>query len=302
MKTFNEILPQFLADIKIQLKDKSYQGYVGKTKVFSGWLKENNLDTFAIRKLQTQHISDFFVYLATERNLDKPTCQKYFLAIRRVFQYAHKRGMIDSVPFDSELITFPKKKEDMSSEVISQDHMKVLLNVIKKKDPQLYLATMVEYYCFLRPGTELRLLKVKDIDFKGGTIQVTQDHAKNGHKRIVTIPSQLSQIMSELGIDKADKNLYVFGRTKRPDRVPCSVNMLRYRFNKHRDKLGLPKGYKLYSLKHTVVTSLHNSNTVSLRGLMDQIGHMRLSSTEHYIRKHAGTINEKIRDQFPNPY
>jgi len=209
--------------------------------------------------------------------------------------------MIDSVPFDSGLITFPKKKIDMSSEVITQDHMKVLLGAIKKKDPQLYLATMTEYYCFLRPGTELRLLKVKDIDFKSGTIQVTQDNAKNGHKRIVTVPSQLLLIMQELGIDRADKSLYVFGRTKSPDMRPCSVNMLRYRFNKHRDKLGLPKGYKLYSMKHTGVTALHNSNTVSLRGLMDQIGHMRLSSTEHYIKKHAGTVNEKIRDCFPSP-
>jgi len=178
----------------------------------------------------------------------------------------------------------------------------VLLNVIKKKDPQLYLATMVEYYCFLRPGTELRLLKVKDIDFKGGTIQVTQDHAKNGHKRIVTIPSQLLLIMQELGIDRADKSLYVFGRTKRPDREPCSVNMLRYRFNKHRDKLGLPKGYKLYSFKHVGATMLHNSNTVSLRDIMTQLGHSRLASTEHYIKKHAGFIDKRIRDQFPNPY
>jgi len=297
---FDEILPAFLADIKIQISPKSYSSYTGQTKVFSEWLKQNKLNTTQLNKLTDQHISDFFVYLATERKLDRPTCQKYFLHIRKVFQYAKKRNEVEKLPF--ELVTYPKKGKDMSSEVIPQDHMKILLPLIKQKDPQLYLATMFEYYTFIRPGTELRLLKVGDIDFISGTVQVITEHAKNGHKRIVTVPSQLTQIMSELGIDKAEKNMYVFGRRKRPDTKPCSQNMLRYRFNKYRDQLNLPKGYKLYSFKHSGATILHNSNTVSMRALMDQLGHSRLEATQHYFKKHTGTVDTKIRDNFPSPF
>jgi site-specific recombinase XerD len=300
MKTFNEILVPFLAEIKIQLKPKSYSSYTGKTKVFSEWLNSKSLQSKPLSEITKHEISEFFMHLATDKALDRPTCQKYFLAIRKVFQYARNRELIAAIPFD--LVSYPQKKADMSSEVIAQEHMKVLLGEIKKKDPQLYLACMVEYYCFIRPGTELRLLKVGDIDFNNGTIQVVTDHAKNGHKRIVTVPSQLSQIMSELGIDKADKSLYVFGKSKRPDGKPCSVNMLRYRFNNYRDKLGLSKGYKLYSFKCTGATRLHNTNTVSMVELMNQLGHSRLEATQRYLKQHAGFINPRIKEGFPSPY
>jgi integrase len=63
----------------------------------------------------------------------------------------------------------------------------------------------------------------------------------------------------------------------------------------------MPKGYKLYSWKHTGATTLHNSNTVSLHELMQQLGHSKLSSTEHYIKKQAGIVNTRIRDHFPSP-
>jgi len=298
-KTFDEILPSFLADIKMQIGAKSYLSYTGKVRVFSDWLYVHELKETPLNKLTSQDISEFFSYLAGHRNLDKPTCQKYAITIRKVFQYAQKRDEVEVMPFD--LVSYPKKKADMSSEVINPEHIKVLLGAIKKKDPQLYLACMTQYFTFLRPGSELRLLKVRDINLEVGTIQVVTDHAKNGHKRIVTMPTQLIELCKEQGIDKAGKDLFVFGKHKRPDSQPCSVNMLTYRFNKYRDKFGMPKGYKLYSWKHTGATTLHNSNTVSLHELMQQLGHSKLSSTEHYIKKQAGIVNTRIRDHFPSP-
>jgi integrase len=300
MKTFDEILPAFLAEIGITIKHRGYMSYTGSTKVFSAWLSGEGLSDIPMREISPDAMAKFFVYLATERDLDRPTCQKYFMSIRKVFQYAQKRGEVDKLPFD--LIVFPHKKEDKSSQVITPDHMKLLLPRIKEKDPQLYLAVMTQFYCFLRPGGELRLLKVKDIDFNNSLIQVPQDHAKNGHKRIVTIPNQLLDLLKEQEIDKADGEYYVFGNKKIPGATALSINMLRYRFNQFRDTLGLPKGYKLYSWKHNGCTTLHNSNVVSLHELMTQLGHSRLSATEHYIKKYAGFINTKIRENFPNPY
>jgi integrase len=253
-----------------------------------------------MKEITQDAMAEFFVYLASEKNLDRPTCQKYFLHIRKVFQYAQKRGEVDRFPFD--LVIFPFKKEDKSSQVISPEHMQVLLPAIKEKNPQLYLATMTQFYCFLRPGGELRLLKVKDIDFGSGMIQVPQEHAKNGHKRIVTIPNQLMELFKEQGIDKANSEYYVFGNKKVPGPKPWSVNMLRWHFNKFRDGLGLPKGYKFYSAKHSGASTLHTVKDISLYELMLQLGHSRLSATEKYIKKHAGFKNTKIQTSFPNPY
>jgi integrase len=300
MKTFNEIAPLFLKEMEIKITSKSLSGYKNHTTVFSEWLETQGMAKLPISDLDRDTISSFFIYLATDKDLDRPTCQKYYLSLRKVFQYALKRGELSVIPLD--LVVFPRKKEDKSSQVISPEHMKILLPEIKKKDKQLHLACMTEFYTFLRPGTELRLLKVGDLDLNNGTVQVIQDHAKNGHKRIVTIPNQLVELYKEYGIDKADKGLYVFGKSKRPDTRPCSVNMLRWRFNKYRDQFNMPKGYKFYSFKCTGATILHNSNKVSMRELMDQLGHSRLEATQHYLKRHAGFVNPRIRDNFPDPY
>ena len=298
-KTFDEILPSFLADIKMQIGAKSYLSYTGKTKVFSDWLEHNKLNLIQLNKLTSQNISDFFVYLATRKNLDKPTCQKYSLTIRKVFLFAQKRDEVADIPFD--LVTYPKKGKDMSARVISPEHSKILLEDIKQHDKQLYLATMMEYFCFIRPGTELRLMKVGDLDFGNGTIRVTSEHAKNGHQRIVTMPDQFIEIAKEQGLDKIDRNLFIFGKHYKPGEVPWSVNMLDYHFNKFRNKHNLPKEYKLYSWKHNGATGLHRSGA-PLIDTMIQLGHSSLSASQHYIHKHMETVNNGIKKNFPNPY
>jgi site-specific recombinase XerD len=298
-KTFNEVLPDFLSEKEIEVSHKSLLTYTGKSTIFNHWLESKRLNNASLRKINPEHMAKFFLYLAKDRHLDRPTCEKYFLTLRSIWKFAIKRRYADELPFD--LITFPVKGEDKSSEVISHDHLKLLLTDMKESDPQLYLACMMEYYCFIRPGTELRLLKVGDVDTEQGTIQVSTEHAKNGHKRIVTMPTQLIELCKEYGIDNADKNLYVFGKHRKLEDKPVSINMLRYRFNKIRDGNNLSKKYKFYSFKCSGATALHNSNVVSLRGLMDQLGHSRLSATEHYIKRYAGVVNNSIRESFPNP-
>jgi integrase len=300
MKTFDQILPQFLANVKIRVKERAYSSYKGKARVFSGWLAQNGLNGLAIGSINEQHIEQFSIYLANERKLDKPTCQKYMTLLKQIFQYGIARGEATKIPTD--LFVLPQKKKDCSAQVISKDHNKILLEDIKAHDKQLYLACMTQFYTFLRPGKELRLLKVGDIDFERGTISVIQDNAKNGHKRTVTVPSQLSQILSELGIDRADKDLYVFGKGRKPAKEPCGQNVLGYRFRTYRDKYGMSDGYKLYSYKHVGASYLHNEGSVSMISLMNQLGHSNLASSQHYIHKIGGTVDEKIREGFPSPY
>lgn len=79
-----------------------------------------------------------------------------------------------------------------------------------------------------------------------------------------------------------------------------SENMLRFRFNKFKKALNLPNGYKFYSFKHTGASMLHKSG-ISMRELMDQLRHTRLAATEHYLKKHTGIINDRIRYKFPDP-
>jgi integrase len=297
-RTVEEVLPGFLIEKQPAVEPRSFYPYTWCAKVFIDWLKEHHLASQPMRKITPEHMADFFYFLGRERNLDRTTVEKYLLNLRQFYVYAKRKGDVEILPFGS--ITLPKKKRDQGADVIQIDDLRILLPEIKRIDPQLYLACMIQYYCFIRPGKELRLLKIGDIDLHNGIITVRPENAKNKQRQSVTMPQQLIDLCLEYEVQNADKSLFVFGNKKRFGSKPCSVNMLRWRFNKIRDGLNMTKGYKFYSFKHTGASRLHMSG-ISMRELMDQLRHTKLEATQHYVKKHIGIINTRVRDNFPSP-
>lgn len=297
-KSFNELLPDFLSDRRVALSKITYNNYVSKFNIISTWLRQNNFADAPLRKIDNETIAKFFNYLAVERNLDKPTCEKYMIVLRMFFNYALKRGYVDYLPFD--LIVYPNKKQDMGAKVIQRDELNKLLNPIKQSNKQLHLALMFEFYCALRPGNEIRLMKVEEIDLDAGVIRIPPERAKSRRKEVVTMPNQLINLCRDYGINGVGKNLYVFGKGGGMSDRPWSVNMLRRQFNDYRDSMGLSKDIKLYSAKHTGITRLAESG-VPIRSIMDHARHTNLSATQKYIQRHVGIIDERIKCNFPNP-
>lgn len=297
-KTTAELLPGFLLEKEVGIQHKSYMSYAGQLPVYTDWLQEHGYGNWPLRKITPEIISEYFYYIGRDRGLDRPTCEKYFLNIRQLYTYAQKRGEVDILPFA--LIVYPRKKKDQGAEVIQHNDLKPLLDEIKKDDPQLFLACMIQYYCFIRPGRELRLLKIGDIDLDQGIITVRQENAKNKLRQSVTMPQQLIDICIEHDIDKVDKSLFIFGCKGHFGKKAISINMLRYRFNQFRDRMNLSKGYKFYSFKHTGASALHQSG-ISMREVMDQLRHTKLDATQHYLKRHCGIRNDRIRNNFPSP-
>ena len=298
-KTFDEILPSFLEGKKIELKQKSYSGYVGKTKVFSEYLKENNLSAFPMRKLLDGDLVPFFNrVLSTDKKLDRPTVKKYFESIKSVFTYALDMGEIDYIP-SFRGIKFPPKGKDHSAALIPSEALPRLLNDIYEHDRQLYIATMLEYYCGVRPGKEARLIKAGAFNLKEGVLTINQENAKTGKARFITMADDFIEACKEYGIESADPTLYVFGKNKHFDTRPVSENMLRYRFNIFRDKHELSKDIKLYSLKHVGASEL--IKITDLKTIQAHLGHANLTSTAHYVKKISCGVNENIKHNFHNP-
>lgn len=297
-KTIEEVMPGFLLKKETEISHKAAMTYHSMCLSLADWLKDQGKENIPMRKITEDDMTEFSYYLGRDKGLDRPTVEKYFMNIRCLWKYAEEYGEVDYLPFNH--VVLPRKKKDHGAAMIHHEDLKVLLPEIRKKDPQLFLACMVQYYCFIRPGKELRLLRIGDIDLHQGLITVRQDNAKNGLKQIVTMPQQLIDLCYEYGIDTANKDLFIFGKRKRFNTKPVSVNMLRWRFNQIRDSLNMSKSYKFYSFKHTGASNLHLSG-ISMRELMDQLRHTKLDATQHYLKKHCGIINDRIRDNFPNP-
>jgi len=299
-KRFDEVLAAFLPEKEIQVCRKAYLSYTRTSDIFIVWLKNKDLFDKPMRKITAQDIADFSVYAAGLK-YDKPTCEKFIMNLKVIFKYAMKRGEIESLPFDKDLIVFPKKKKDCSAALIPSHIVPQLLADIKANDPQLFLACMLEFYCGVRPGKEVRLVKVRNFDLQEGVLTIDAEKSKNGKTGRITMSDDLIQICRDYGIANADPNLYVFGKHGRMGVKPMSENMLRFRFNKFRDKYGLSRDVKLYSFKHMGASYLIHSRVVDILELKEHLRHSNLSATQHYVKKVIGDKNDAIRTHFPNP-
>jgi site-specific recombinase XerD len=253
-----------------------------------------------MRKISVQDIADFSVYIAGLK-YDNPTCAKFIMNMKVIFKYALRREEIDKLPFDRYLIVLPKKGKDCSAALIPSHVVPYLLSDIQENDPQLFLACMLEFYCGIRPGREVRLIKVRNFDLVEGVLTIEAEQSKNGKAGHITMSDELIEMCRSYGIADANPDLYVFGKNKHLDSRPLSENMLRFRFNKYRDKHNLSKDVKLYSFKHLGASYLVHSQTVDIEQLRQHLRHSNLSATQHYIKKVIGTQNNAIKTKFPNP-
>lgn len=288
-------LSGFLDDEKLRISPKTFESYQSKTRKFSQWLEANGVKD--ISQITNATIKQFFIYLAREKNLSRPTIEKYQQNLTTLFNYLMKRKLVPENPVHD----LPRTGliVDYAPKPIKNQDILVLKEAILDEDPQLWLACLFQFYCFIRPGTELRLLKIFHVDLEAAKITVTNTLAKNRRAEVVQIPDPfLEIIINEYHLQDYPADLYVFGRDGRPGPDPLGKNTLRVRFNHYRDKLGLSKEYKFYSWKHTGATAAVDAG-IPERHLMDQLRHKSFETTDHYFRRHKGYRSPDIQVKFP---
>jgi len=285
-------LSEFLTFMKEKINAKSYENYVSKLRIFNGWLKSKCLDELSINYITRQHIIDFSVYLSSEQKLSRLTIKKYIQIIHTFFNFEFDRNTITVNP--AERIPAMGKIVDFAAVPFQKNDRERLKQAISKVDPQLWLACQVQYYCAIRPGTELRLMRLKWIDFDNATFRIPNEEAKNNKTEIVNIPPFLIDEMKALQLHLfTDKSLYVFGKFGRPGTEPLGKNTMRDRFNRFREALGISEEYKFYSWKHTGAIALLQ-NGAQPYDIKNHLRHASFATTEVYLKKQGGNANSSI--------
>lgn len=287
-------LSEFLAVIKQKVNAKSYENYVSKMRIFNSWLERNKLNELNIKNITRKNIIDFSVFLSEEQKLSRLTIKKYIQIIHTFFDYELGLEIVDRNP--AEKIPVMGKIVDCAPVPFKADERSRLKDAISKDDPQLWLACQIQYYCAIRPGTELRLMKLKWIDFDKATFRIPNVEAKNNQTEIVGIPTFLIDEMKALQLHLfADKDLYVFGKFGRPGDEPLGKNTLRNRFNRYREALEISEEHKFYSWKHSGAIALID-NGAKPYDLKNHLRHASFNTTEIYLKKQNGNLDNKISD------
>jgi len=285
-------LSEYLTVMKEKVNAKSYESYVSKLRIFNAWLKVNRLDELSIANISRQHIIDFSVYLSSEQKLSRLTIKKYIQNIHGFFNFELDRNAITVNP--AERIPAMGKIVDCAAVPFQADDRTKLKVAISVADPQLWLACQVQYYCAIRPGTELRLMKLKWIDFENSKFRIPNVEAKNNKSEIVDIPDFLIVEMKSQQLHTyTEKNLFVFGKFGRPGTEPLGKNTLRNRFNRYREALGISPEHKFYSWKHSGAISLINAG-VQPYDMKNHLRHASFATTEIYLKKQSGNVKNNI--------
>lgn len=295
--TIRKHLSEFLGLKKAEVSKSSYQTYQSKLRIFCEWAEHNGLDKIHVGYITSEHIHDFLRSMAEAKGLSRLTMEKYGQILHSFFDWLIR---VKKIMKDNPVTDLPRvgKVVDQAPKPIPDQERSLLLAAMRKYDHQLWVVCQLEYYCAIRPG-ECRLLKVGDIDLENGCIRVPADVAKNRQAETVVMPAQLVNLFRKEGLEKAEKDWYLFSASGTPGKKKLGKNNFRNRFNALRDKLHLSPEYKLYSFKYTGGVKLVNAG-IDTWELQRHMRHKSIDTTEHYIRKNFAVKSDTIKNHFPD--
>lgn len=290
-------ISKFLENLKPAVGLATYQTYQSKFRIFELWLQKEGIGGNDITTIDNHLIQLFFKYLISTRRLSRTSIQKYTQNLAALFDYLITKKLIIRSP------VYDLPQCNRINDQAPRPIQRVDIEIFKKelvKDPELWLAVQLEFYCALRPGHEIREMKIKDIDFTSGTIRVDRCRAKTRVQRIVTMPRQLlEQLRYDYRLHNYNREFYVFGRQGIPGPVAIGKNKLRYRFAAVRDKLNMPYEYKFYSWKHTGAIEADQAD-IPMKDISLHLGHTSLKATDFYFRNKKVSTSKAIRDNYPD--
>lgn len=292
--TFSHYASLYLEEKAKLSRPETIITYRSKLRKFREWLVASNINE-QVDNLTPEVIYQFFDYLINTKMLSRESIKNYKQLLTIIFDLAIDGEALADNPVDPSIKGGHRK--DYGAQPISAEDLNKLM-IALKDDPQLYLASLLEFYCFMRPGKEIRLMKVEWINWGSGTIAVPADLSKNKKPKHLTIPNGLMDELRRQEIHLAVGDHYVLGKGKCPGPECWGKNHFSMKFARLRDKLKLPKGYKFYSFKHTG-NSVAEAAGIPLSSIMQQNGHSSLDITSRYLRKSAKVANRDILDNFP---
>lgn len=268
----------FLDNKISHLKHKSQLDYKSKLRLFYLWIEKEGLGNLYPIEITREIILKYIQYLISVGQA-KVTIKKTKQHLRQLFEFLIEENLIDQSP----VFNLPDglKVPDMSAQPMTAPEASELLSYIKSRDEQTFLFCSMIFYCAIRPGTELRMLKVKDINLFSKTIRIREENSKTT-EGVINMPPPLVEILEEYKINRHNREFYVFSKNGEPGSDYLGKNYFRLKFNKYRDEIGFPEEYKLYSWKCTGAI-LFAMNGAPLPAVRDHLRHKHTATTDVYL-------------------
>ncbi|MDO7873689.1 hypothetical protein Q5H93_03010 [Hymenobacter sp. ASUV-10] len=231
------------------------------------------------------------------RGMEPKTYNGYRDTLSAVFNYLLKLEAVNRNPVRG----VDRRKvvaSDMHQPYTEQQRQAIREEIARRDDEQLQLFISFVYYCFIRIGSELRLLQVRDL--LPGTVRVPGSRAKNDQAEHVAIPRQLEALIQQYGLRSYPADFYVFTKGRKPGPVAVGKNWFAKRHRAILAAVGLDNGnYTMYGYKHTGAINLYLA-TKDIELVRRHCRHTHAGITATYLRKLGALHDGGAIDAMPD--
>lgn len=289
-KPLEECLEKYMDRIRRTGRRKTihtYQTSVNMLRVYFGTIPRAPK---YVNELSQELISDFLDWLIEERNVCPRTRNNYRNWLAGFCEYLLERKFLAENPVNriERIKETEKRRKSLTKGMLEQ-----LFEHLKKTDPHFLLASMMEYYTFIRPN-ELHYLKIGDINIKEQRIFVSGDISKNHRSGYVALNRTVILQMVETGLFNSPNDYYIFGKDFRPAKEPGEYNLFNKRWDRLRKELGWSSEFQFYSLKDSGIRDLANSEGIVTA--RNQARHTDISTTNKYLEGRDGNAPEAAKN------
>ncbi len=236
-------------------------------------------------RLTEEQLREYFLYLANERKVSRPTATIALCGIKFFFEQTLHRDW----PTLRFVRPAPEKKLPV---VLSREEVRRILGEVRFPVYRICLKTI--YSCGLRL-LEGAHLKVAQIDGSRGMVLI---HGKGGKDRYVPLPERTLQLLREFWVTHRSRE-WMFPaparRGKVPGGGPVQDSSLQKAFKHALGQTGIAKRAHIHSLRHSYATHLLEAG-INLRIIQENLGHGSARTTQLYTH-----LTREVRDTLTDP-
>ena len=266
----NEDYAKQVGKIKSQ---RSYWKYCIVYKHLSEFIRQRyKVSDIVLKELTPAFITDFELFLRTEKNHCNNTVWSYMMPFRSIIFMAINNGWLQRDPFYAYSIT----KEETKRGFLSKEEIRLLIDgTFKKKGYELVRDLFL--FCTF---TGLTFVDMKNLTKDNlqlsfdGHLWIKTNRQKTGVEsniRLLDIPLQI--IKKYEGTTEGNLLLP----------VPCYANC-KYDLEEIAKKCGIDKNLTWHMSRHTYATTICLSNDVPIETLSKMLGHRSIRTTKIYAK------------------
>jgi site-specific recombinase XerD len=287
-----EAVEYFLSFSEKTTKKRTFMSYASDLNHLTRFQQKHELAEVELAQFTNEHANQFLDDIIIIHKLSTRRRNNLRGTMSTLFNFFRKRKVIAENPFHE-----IQKLPSIAGKHVAYtpDKLAKFKALITNKEPQLWLFINFIYFAFIRPGEELRRLRVRDI--RKTTINIEGENAKNNTTQHILIPTALEEIIQENNLRSYHEDHYVFSHNG-PGTELVGKNYFYTKHKKLLEKMKFDQSHDLYSWKHTGVIALFQA-TQNIELIRQQCRHSDIATTQKYLRDLGCFINYDEINKFP---